>query len=294
MKRIHLVRLLALLALLGSPAFVGLSAFFAYRFTTPPRRTLATPPELFLRTHEAVRFPSRDHLTLSGWFVPCADTPATKQAVVLLHGYGSTRMQMLARAKFFSEHGYAALLYDARAHGESDGGLASFGYFETRDLLGALDWLRTRGFTSFGCLGASQGGATIALASAELRDVRWAVLESVYPDLLNAVDRRFRRSFHVPGWLAGIVMTPLAEWRLGVKATAVSPREAVTKLSCPLFCITGDLDLSTFPADAREVFDQVRTSKSWWLVPGAAHVDLYGFAKADYERRLLEFISTSR
>lgn len=284
--------MLALSAFLGLLVFVAVSALFAFRFTRPPRRALDVAPGRFLSAHENVRFPARDGLSLSGWFVPCVDTPDTRKAVVLLHGYGSTRIQMLARAKFFSERGYAVLLYDARAHGESDGPLSSFGYYETRDLLGALDWLRARGFTSFGCLGISQGGATIALAAAELRDVRWAVLEAVYPDLVNAVDRRFRRTFHLPGWLAGCVMVPLAEWRLGNRISAVSPRQAIAALRCPVFVITGDRDLSTFPSDARKVFDAAREPKSWWLVPGAAHVDFYGFAHETYERHLWEFITT--
>ncbi len=89
---------------------------------------------------------------LAGWFVPVAET---RKAVVLLHGYGTTRTQMLARARFFHDQGFAALLHDARGHGESGEALVSFGLFETRDLLGALDWLRSRGFTEFGCVGAS-------------------------------------------------------------------------------------------------------------------------------------------
>lgn len=294
MKRFCTVRRFALAASNGSLAFVAVSVFFAYRFTSPPRRILGTAPEKFLSAYENIRISARDGLGLDGWFVPCTDQPATKQAVVLLHGYVSTRIQMLARAKFFSNHGYAALLYDARAHGRSDGQLASFGYYETRDLLGALDWLRTRGFTGFGCLGASQGGATIALASADLRDVRWAVLESVYPDLPNAVDRRFRRSFGLPGWLAGCLMIPFAEWRLGTRAAFVRPRDAISALRCPVFVIAGALDLSTFPTDARQLFDAAPEPKSWWLVPGADHVDFYGYAKSNYEQSLLEFIGAAQ
>jgi dipeptidyl aminopeptidase/acylaminoacyl peptidase len=151
-KRAHLVRLIVLTTLVGVSAFFLVSALFAYRFTSPPRREMAAAPEKFLTTFENVRFASRDGISLAGWFVPCNDTPTSKKAVVLLHGYGSTRTQMLARAKLLSANGYAALLYDARAHGQSEGSLASFGYYETRDLLGALDWLRTRGFVSFACL----------------------------------------------------------------------------------------------------------------------------------------------
>ncbi len=86
-------------------------------------------------------------------------------------------------------------------------------------------------------------------------------------------------------------MTPIAEWRLGTASSQVSPRAEVPKLPCPVFVIVGDQDLSTQPSDAREIFDAAREPKSWWLVSGAAHVDLYGFAQQTYERRLLEFIS---
>ncbi len=291
MKSSRPLRLLALSALLAGLGFIAVSAFFAWQLTGPMRRPLGAAPERFLSAHESVRFPARDGISLAGWFVPCA---GAKQAVVLLHGHGSTRTQMLARAKLLHDHGYAALLYDARGHGESSGELVSFGWYETRDLLGALDWLRDRGFTEFGLIGASQGGATIALAAAELRGVRWAVLESTYPTLTNAVDRRFRKTFHVPGWLAGVVMVPLAEWRLGLHASTISPRDAVAKLPCPVLIMIGERDAHTHPADAREIFDRAREPKSFWLVPAAAHVDLYGFAKQDYERHLLNFISTAQ
>jgi len=270
--------------------FILLSAFFAHRFTTPPRRAHGDRPERFLSAYESVRFSARDGVSLSGWFVPCA---GAKQAVVLLHGYGSTRTQMLARAKLLHDHGYAVLLYDARGQGLSTDALVSFGWFETRDLLGALDFLRTRGFSNFGLLGASQGGATIALAAAELRDVHWVVLESVYPTLRNALDRRFRQTLGLPGWLASSLLTPFAEWRLGVSTADISPRNAIAQLPCPLLVMAGENDVHTLPADAREVFDRAHEPKSFWLVPGAAHIDLYGFAKEDYERHLLAFIATA-
>lgn len=288
MKAARAVRLAAIALFVGTIGFGAVSAFFAYRFTTPARRALAVAPEKFLGAHEVVRFPARDGVMLAGWFVPRADTT---KAVVLLHGYGTTRTQMLARARFFHDQGFAALLYDARGHGESADALVSFGLFEKQDLLGALDWLRGRGFTELGCVGASQGGATIALASAELGGIRWAVLESVYPTLLNAVDRRFRRTLLLPGWLAGCAMIPIAEWRLGASAGSISPRDGISALSCPVLIMAGEQDTHTLPLDAREVFDHAREPKSWWLVPGAAHADLYGHAKQSYEATVFRFIS---
>jgi uncharacterized protein len=289
--RARAVRFVAIAVAATALCFVAVSAYFARWFTGPMRRPLGAAPEKYLAKWENVRFRARDGVELAGWFVPRG---GARQAVVLLHGHGSTRTQMLARAKFLHDRGYAALLYDARGHGESGGALVTFGWHESRDLLGAIDWLRARGFNEFGCIGSSLGGATIAMAGADLRDVRWAVIESVFPSLDNAVDRRFRQTLGLPGWLAGCLMVRFAEWRIGRNATEISPRDAIAKLPCPLLVMAGENDRHTFPSDAREVFDHARDPKSFWLVPGAAHVDLYGFARERYESRLTQFLATQR
>lgn len=287
----RIIRLFIFAATFTVVAFVAVSAYFARHFTSPVRRPLGVDPGRYLTRWENVRLRARDGIELRGWFAPLENA---QRAVVLLHGHGSTRTQMLARAKFFHDQGYAALLYDARGHGESGGELVSFGWFEQQDLLGALDWLRARNFTEFGCLGASQGGATIALAAAELRDVRWVVLESVFPSLDNAVDRRFRHTFGLPAWPASSLMVTFAQWRIGLRAAQISPREAIANLHCPVLIMAGEIDRHTSPTDARAVFDRAREPKFWWLVPAAAHVDLYGFAKKDYEENLMQFLNRSR
>jgi fermentation-respiration switch protein FrsA (DUF1100 family) len=279
--------LIAVVALLGV-AYVGFSAYYAIQFTSPMPKPAGSFAEYLPSTTETVRFNATDGVPLSGWFVP---QPGATRAAILLHGHGSNRRQMLARARLLHAHGYAVLLYDARGHGESGGDRISIGWFEKRDLLGALDYLRGRGFREFGLIGLSQGGATIALAASELRDIKWVTLESVYPTLRDAVDRRFRRMFALPGWLAGMLMIPMAEWRLGVSIDEVSPLAHVAELRCPIFFLQGEADLSTLPESARALYALAREPKSLWLVPGAAHVDMYGFAKAEYEKRLLEFIA---
>jgi pimeloyl-ACP methyl ester carboxylesterase len=214
--------------------------------------------------------------------------------VVLLHGYGSERTQMLARAGLLQARGFAVLLYDARGHGQSGGDRVSFGWIERRDLTGALDYLRKRGFHEFGCIGASQGGATIVLAAPELRDVRWVVLESVYPTLIDAVDCRFRHSFGLPGWLLGCVMTPLAAQRLGVSCDAIAPLDHIRELPCPVLIMHGDADRHTLIASARAMFSRAAEPKSLWIVPGAAHIDLYGFAPDAYAKQLFGFLDRNQ
>jgi fermentation-respiration switch protein FrsA (DUF1100 family) len=201
---------------------------------------------------------------------------------------------MLARAKLFRDAGYAVLLYDARGHGLSEGTKVSAGWFETSDLLGAFDFLRTKGFKEFGCLGASQGGATILLAAGKLApEVRWVIVESTYPTMRDALDRRFRNDLHLPGWLAGIFFVPLAEWRLGLSIDQITPITHISSLDCPIFVIGGEVDQHTLPINTQALFAAAREPKELWLVPGAGHVDLFGFAHQEYARRVLKFVGKS-
>lgn len=279
----------SVIGLLGAlMVFAAVSAFFAWQLTSPPRRAIAgIPPELPSIT-ETITFAARDGVKLSGWFVP---REGSRKAVVLLHGHGSSRKQMIARARLFHDAGYSALLYDARAHGLSEGAFGSVGWLETADLLGALDFLKTKGATEIGCLGASQGGATIIFAATQLpAEVRWAVVESVYPTMRNAVDRRFRKEVHLPGPVAGALLVPLAEMRLGVSVDQITPITHIQNLRCPVFVLGGEADTLTLPASTEALFQAAPEPKELWLVPGAAHVDLLGHGKQDYVDRVFAFI----
>jgi len=271
--------------------FVAVSAFFAWQLTKPPRRVAGDPPPALASETESVNFVARDGLKLSGWFVR---NKSATNAVVLLHGNGSSRRQMLARAELFRDAGYAVLLYDARGHGLSGGDKVSAGWFETADLLGALDCLRSKGYHRIGCLGASQGGATILLAAEKLPpEVRWVIVESTYPTLRDALDRRFRKDLHLPGWLAGALFVPLAEGRLGLSIDQISPITHIGLLSCPIFVLGGSKDEHTLAESTRALFDAGKMPKELWLVDGAAHVDLHGFAQQEYKTRILTFIENA-
>ena len=55
--------------------------------------------------------------------------------------------------------------------------------------------------------------------------------------------------------------------------------------------MTGSVDPLTLPEDAREVFEHAPEPKQFWVVPGAAHVDLYGFAPKEYEAKVNAFLA---
>ena len=51
---------------------------------------------------------------------------------------------MLYHASAMAVYNYGVLMFDLRAHGSSDGDTSTAGWREVNDLLGAVDYLRSR------------------------------------------------------------------------------------------------------------------------------------------------------
>src|SRR5688500_12469407 len=146
---------------------------------------------------------------------------------------------MVDRARFLSRAGFAVLLFDFQAHGESSGEHITFGYLESRDAQAAVEFLRTNAQGErIGVIGESMGGAATLLASPAL-DADAMILEMVYPTINQAVRNRLTR--RLGGW-AGI-LTPLLTWqlepRLGIDADALRPIDKVGAIRVPKLFIVG-------------------------------------------------------
>src|SRR4051812_10569967 len=126
----------------------------------------------------SVQFRSESEATIHGWFIPGEKGAG---AIALMHGVRANRLSMLVRARFLSRAGYAVLLFDFQAHGESTGEHITFGHLESRDAQAAVNFLRANApGEKIGVIGVSMGGAAVLLAAPPLA-VDALVLEMVYP-----------------------------------------------------------------------------------------------------------------
>jgi len=198
---------------------------------------------------------------------------------VLLHGVWENRRRMLRRAEVLHGQGYAVLLPDLQAHGESTGRRITFGALEGHDAAAAVGFVRARlPGERIGLLGVSLGGAAALLAPAPL-GVDAVVLESVYPDINAALLNRLRAGL---GPAAGAVFAPILAplFRvllppvLGVTAADLRPADRIAAVGAPVLVATGDRDDRTTAAEARALFARAAEPKRFVLMRGAAHVDL--------------------
>src|SRR5262249_10807562 len=136
---------------------------------------------------EDVAIASGSGALLRGWFVPGQPGGG---AVVLMHGVRANRVSMLGRARVLHAAGFAVLLFDFQAHGESLGAHITFGELEARDARAAVDYVRRRlPNERIGAIGMSLGGAASLLGFTPL-PVDALVLEAVYPTIDAALANR--------------------------------------------------------------------------------------------------------
>jgi len=209
---------------------------------------------------------------------------------VLLHGAWSSRLVMVRRARLLRERGCAVLLFDFRAHGESSGRHLTFGMLEARDARAAVDYLRAQvPGERVAAIGVSLGGAA-ALLGAEPLPVEALVLESVFPDIRNALRNRLRA---VLGPF-GPPLLPLFEYLLppilGLRLQDIRPIERIGALTMPILVASGTADNRTPLTEAEALFDAASGPKRFWAVDGAGHVDIEEFCSERYRKIVLPFI----
>lgn len=227
---------------------------------------------------------------LVGWHVPGR---AGAPCVVLLHGVHADRRAMLGRARFLQAAGYASLLFDFQAHGESRGEAITFGHLESRDARAAIAAARgALRCSRVAAIGDSLGGAALLLGESPPA-VEAMVLEAVYATVEEAVRDRLEMRLGP----AGRVLEPLLTWQLrlrfGIDPAGLRPVDRIAAFPGPVMVVGGLEDRDTPIEATRRLFAAARGPKELWEVRGAGHADFHRFAAAEYERRVLDFLGRS-
>jgi uncharacterized protein len=277
---------LAAVAGSGLVATAGGALALGDAMTRPALRAAGTPP-LDLQA-EPVRFGTPVGGVVAGWFAP---GQSGQGAVLLLHGVRGSRRAMVARALWLHRQGIATLAIDLPGHGESPSPRITFGANEAHGVTAALAWLARRcPGERLGAIGVSLGAASLVLAQPDPAPAA-VVLESMYPTIEEAVADRLALHVGAPASALAPLLLWQMPWRLGVDVGQLHPIAALPALRSPLLIIAGDADRHTTLAETQRLYAAARGGdKSLWIVPGAAHVDLYAFAPAAYEERVGVFL----
>jgi alpha-beta hydrolase superfamily lysophospholipase len=236
---------------------------------------------------EQVSFKSNSGATIHGWLV----ASETNRAVVILqHGIHGSKAELVGRARFLTEAGYAVLMFDFQAHGESIGSHITFGYLESRDAQAAVAFARNR-FPGkpVGVIGLSLGAAAAALANPPL-EVQALVLEMMYPTVVEATKDRIAMRFGSAGRLLSPLLTAQLKWRIGCTTDDLRPAVAVETNATPKLFIAGTEDRDTTLQESKAMYANAAEPKAFITFEGARHQDLLAFAPEEYKKTILDFL----
>jgi alpha-beta hydrolase superfamily lysophospholipase len=277
---------LALLVLAIPVRHFSLAVLEEYRNFHPPRIVPTTPRDSAELALEQVTLTDGRGRRIRGWYLPGRDSAV----VVLAHGSGANREQMLPAGRVLQQGGFGVLLFDWPAHGESEG-TVEYGESERVALRAAVDYVTRRPDiepTRVGLYGFSLGGF-IALQGA-VDDPRIAAVATMAAptDLMGHLPFEYESSGPAAVWGA-----TLAIRFLGGHADAPQPRETVARIAPrPLLVMNGTLDRVVSPDAARDLVERAGDPKTLWILPDVGHTEVMGSVPANGERLLAFFVAS--
>ncbi|MBC8139173.1 MAG: alpha/beta hydrolase [Fibrella sp.] len=275
-------------------------AIMAWGFLHPPRRHHRRNPRTAHGiVFERVRMKARDGIRLSGWYVPPPEEVETRGVAIICHGYFGHRGEMLPHLGFLHRAGYAALMFDFRAHGWSGGTRTTFGITEPLDLAAAVDWVKENAELAglpLAVVSESMGAAIALIVAATDKRIDALVADSAFARFDGAIETRITSLLGKR--LAGI-LAPRAqvvgERILKQVCYDIAPVEMIGRIAPrPLFLLQGSADEVVPPQSLELLYaasDPAHTEV--WRIDGARHVRGIHTHREEYGKRLIEFLEKS-
>ena len=270
-------------------AFIVIEMIFIMAITQPAPSVIGSPPHRNngIEYQSVALISELEGITLSGWYIPSENGAA----IILLHGYGNNRLEMISRADILARHGYGVLLYDLRGHGESGGEKRAFGWQDVKDVKAALEFLSRIDNVNpdrIGILGFSIGGQIAIRATAEYEEIKAIIADD--PSFVTIDDAP--RSLNIKEkttYLASWITSRFVSLWTGIQIPAGIPEKIKEISPRPIMLIaTGE----TRGRDLVRYFYQIAYQpKELWEIPETFHGGQLKARTLEYEDKMITFFN---
>ena len=308
-------------------AYGGVSFYFSNKLFFPPlmgdeelkaEYGTISPEEVEL-TVEEVSFPARDNgfsgingfddkVNIHAWWIEAkvkskakakvkgTDTP--KRAFILVHGRNSNKKALIRFASLFVSKGISTLLIDLRGHGESTDNFVTFGDKERYDVMGAVDYLSTKGYgpdDKIGLLGLSMGATSSFLATMDLNiekdgSVDVLIFDSGIPDVPASIVFNSKKAVGdaVPFLLPGALV--MARLRSGANFKDGNPIAHTDDINIPILFVIHEMDELIPYDEQKNLFEEYPGPKQILEFEGLGHHRGHVEKRAEYEDAVNKFL----
>ena len=251
-------------------------------------------PEIHNREMENIKEQNVDSQIMENQSSEDQNRTGRKKVAICFHGYTSQGLSdYIGLSDYYLKRGFAMLLPDARAHGQSEGEYIGFGCLDRKDALVWIDWVIQECGEDVEIIlhGTSMGGATVLMASGLdlpkqvkgiVSDCGFTSPKEVFTHVLNSM-------YHLPAFPAiqgaDIINKKLA----GYGMDECNAKQEVRKAKVPILFIHGANDTFVPCKMCHEIYDYCAAPKKKLIVEGAAHAESYYKDMEKYEQALTEF-----
>jgi uncharacterized protein len=231
-------------------------------------------PSLYRLPSETVRFGGATGVELEGWYIPHSQA---KGIVLLAHGYGACKASLLYEANAFDQLGYATFLFDCHGSGGSEGSVTSIGVREADDVADAFAYVGNRFPMQPRILfGQSMGSAAILRAiSVHGIEPAGVIVECPFDRLLSTAENRFH-AMGLPAFPAARLIIFWGGVQLGFNGFRHNPVDYARDVHCPVLFLQGEEDTRVTLEQARSIFANLASEKTFVTFPKVGHQSLVG------------------
>jgi alpha-beta hydrolase superfamily lysophospholipase len=226
---------------------------------------------------------------LEAWYMK-ADS--AKGTVILFHGLGSNKGNVLGEALEFNSFGYNTMLVDLRAHGNSEGIVSGMGYLESEEVKLAFDHVSGKGEKNIILWGMSLGAVIVSKAIWQYDlNPQKIILEMPFDRLQDHIRARARIS-GFPGEPFGFFVTLWTGLEQGYWGYGHRTSRYVKNINCPVLLQWGNSDEYVMQEETEKIFACIKsTKKKLEIYNGAGHGPLVSANQTKWDKAVTDFLN---
>lgn len=280
-------------------AILAFNGYIAWTLGRPIVESLTSNPlEAAGLAYEDVQFSSiGGRSTLSGWYIPSA-FHISKKTVIFSHGYRGNREEkwvpLYKLSQELHKRKFNVLLFDYGYVSPDQNRLMTAGALESKELMGAIDFIKNKGAEQIFIWGFSMGAGTALQTALHNTDITGMILDSTFlldPETLKYTLLQEENKFPITPSV-GLVrfFLPLLN---GVSLKSI-PYEEVksTQFSMPIFLIHGVKDKRAPYTLPEQIYENQKTNEKseLWLAPKRGHETIFRRQPKEYLKRSFAFL----